>query len=169
MALIGATRVLGDGVVPATEDVGDEVEQYAIAAASLGSTSRTAEIEAAGHPVVRDDLSDMLLTARERQTFSDTWLGTIVGVAAVLAAAGHKSALGDGDDEGPLGDGFGPEAQRDLGAIVVLGALLLDSESGARRDVGLSVPVLHACWLYGYYLGACAASLPPSAHAALGP
>jgi hypothetical protein len=130
----------------------------------LGFAARRAECEALDLPERNPDLADLIDHGFAARVGKD-WYETITRTAVTLMEAAQSPP--EPRTAALLAPrGMGHDARRRLGEMMV--DATLSSERGRPWKLGwIDASVLLECWRYGYYLSACAASLPPAASPAL--
>jgi hypothetical protein len=140
-------------------DVTPEEALFAGTAAKLGYEARKVEIAYHDLKDRNESLSSFIAYAHEED---DDWFATLSRVALMLTGAALAEPFPTGDTADLLGDtGLGYET-RQYFAMRLLESLLTDPETGGPRLLpgDLTTNELYECWLFGYYLDACEASVP---------
>jgi hypothetical protein len=139
----------------------------------MGTVARTAELEFTEEDERHPGVTSFLVDAHAGQWFGHEWFQTVCATASTITNA---AISGPSENEEVaeaqvqlLGRPVGLGAQgRQRFAHHAIESILSDADTGAERDVGGLTPnALTRCWLFGYYLGACAASLPDEARSEL--
>jgi hypothetical protein len=126
----------------------------------LGYAARRAECEALDLHERNPELTAVIADGFAHGVGED-WFETITRAAAALLSAAED--VPDPRTEGVLApEGMGHAARARLGEAMV--DATISEPARPPMNIGwVDRGLLRRCWLYGYYLSACAASLPPEA------